>query len=61
MNLSKKQAADYAKLKSYYPYRLFFLVQEAGATEAVVWALRDKRAANEALRRGGTVHQISRS
>lgn len=56
--MTDKQAADYGKLKAYYPYRMFFLVQEPGATEAEVWALRDKRAVNEALRRGATVHQI---
>lgn len=56
--MTPQQAADYAKLKSYYPYRLFFLVREKGAVEAVVWALRDKRAVNEALRNGATVHQI---
>lgn len=58
MQLTAKQSADYAKLKSYYPYRIFFLVQEPDAAEAEVWALRDKRAVNEAMRRGATVHQI---
>jgi hypothetical protein len=56
--LTDRQAADYAKLRAYYPYRLFFLVTEPGATEAVVWALRDRRAVNDVLRKGGTVQQI---
>lgn len=60
MDLTPKQAADYAKLRSYYPYRMYFLVTEKGASEAVVWALRDKRTINEALRNGATVFQMER-
>lgn len=59
MRLTEKQATDLAKLKSYYPYRLFFLVQMPQEPEAAVWALRDRRAVNDALRKGATVFQIS--
>ncbi len=54
MILNEKQSADLAQLRGYYPYRLFFLVQE-GAADAEVWALRDRRAVNQAIRRGAQV------
>jgi hypothetical protein len=59
VELTDKQAADYARLKGFYPYRLFFLVQMPGETEATIWALRDRRAVNDAMRKGATVFQIS--
>lgn len=59
--LTAKQSADYARLKAYYPYRLYFLVTDprAATQEPEIWALRDKRAINRVLREGGTVLQIS--
>jgi len=59
MELTAKQRADYAKLRAYYPYRLFFLVTESDAPEGVIWALRDRRSVNKAVRRGATVFEIT--
>ena len=58
MELTAKQAADYHKLRAYYPYRMFFLVQPAGEPEAEIWAMRDLKAVNRVIREGGTVNQI---
>lgn len=60
MDLNAKQSADYANLRSYYPYRLFFLVQEKGESDFTVWAMRDRREINRVLREGGTVFQIEK-
>lgn len=60
ISLTAKQSADYARLHSYYPYRRKFLVQETGASEAVIWAPRDMRPVNEALRNGATVLELQR-
>lgn len=61
LQLTAKQAADYARLKSYYPYRMFFLVTDPRqpALDPEIWAMRDKRAINRVLREGGEVLQIS--
>lgn len=61
MQLTPKQSADYARLISFYPYRMYFLVQMPGEGEAEVWAIRDRRAVNKAIREGASVHQIERS
>jgi hypothetical protein len=58
MNLTPKQSADYAKLRGYYPYRMFFLVQMPGESEGEIWAVRDRRAINDALRKGAAVFEI---
>ena len=61
MELTEKQTADYRRLKAYFPYRLFFLVNDPRDVDAgqKVWAVRDKRAINRVLKEGGTVVQLS--
>lgn len=59
--LTDKQNADYVRLRAYYPYRRFFLVNDPRDTQsgAVVWAMRDLREINRVLREGGTVSEIN--
>lgn len=57
IELNERQKANYEKLKSYYPYRMFFLVEEKGK-EADVWAMRDMRAINKAIQDGAKVFRI---
>lgn len=61
MTLTDKQASDYARLKAYYPYRRFFLVNDPRdpKPEMEIWAMRDRREVNRVLREGGTVLEIS--
>ena len=61
MKLSDNQAADFHRLRAYYPYRRFFLVTDPRdpQPEATVWAMRDRRAVNRVLREGGTVLELS--
>lgn len=61
MELTAKQAADFHRLRSYYPYRMFFLVNDPRdmQSEPVVWAMRDKRQINRVLREGGNVWELS--
>jgi len=61
MELTAKQASDYEKLRGYYPYRMFFLVDLPGGAEPEIWAMRDRRAINAAIRKGATVLQIERA
>lgn len=58
MQLTEKQTADYERLRSYYPYRLFFLAKTKENPEGVVWALRDRRAVNQALKEGAEIFEI---
>lgn len=59
--MTDKQTADYNRLRSYYPYRMFFLVNDPRdmQDEPVVWAMRDKREINRVLREGGQVWSIA--
>jgi len=61
MELTAKQIADYNRLKAYFPYRRFFLVEDPRDVqpEAVVWAMRDRREVNRVLREGGKVSELS--
>lgn len=61
MTLNERQARDYARLKAYYPYRLFFLVDDPrdAGTGPTIWAMRDRRAVNRVMREGGTVFEIA--
>lgn len=58
--LNEKQSADYERLRAFYPYRLFFLVKPYGESEFTVWCLRDRRAVNDCLRKGGEAMEITR-
>lgn len=60
MTLTHKQSADFNRLRAYYPYRRFFLVNDPRdpQPEMVVWAMRDRREVNRVLREGGTVLEI---
>ena len=61
MTLTEKQAADFHRLRAYYPYRRFFLVTDPRdpQSEPTIWAMRDRRAVNRVLREGGTVLELS--
>jgi len=61
MELTEKQASDFYRLHSYYPYRRFFLVNDPRDTAVgeTVWAMRDLRQINRVLREGGTALELS--
>lgn len=58
MKLTEKQVVDLARLRSYYPYRRFFLAKTKENPEGVIWALRDRRAVNEALKEGAEIFEL---
>ena len=56
--MTPDQISDYQRLRSYFPYRLFFLVKESADSLPEIWAQKDRRAVNKVLRNGGEVSQI---
>ena len=58
--MSPEQLSDFNRLRAYYPYRMFFLVDDPRTPEKgpTVWAMRDRREINRVLREGGTVSEI---